>query len=719
MSAPALVSHSIIALALFIGATSAHAGPFRKAATAIQPAASAADIVPLATLLDKAGWKPTPELSGIFSPGAVFLPGDTGHSVMVRSCFDTAPFESTYTAAEIVTQLQAGVELRVGMFKVGGGGTIVKKTKFGTPIHTSIERLAMMPSDGCLDMLSRAKADDLEVMYVIQEVLSATITEQTCGRVDANGRFVGLGSAEAELSRACAQESLEPVAVGYRTVPIWELLAEQEEAADDETPPKEPMPPEPAEAETPEPKSRVVVTKVDKPIESLPEPPAPTRVVVSKLPEPPEPEELLLIDEGVLQVQRLGEEPKELAKDPRLAVSENRRLPIKRFEGADHIFASTEGLVQIDTRTGEIATIEPASADIWHVEPLSPSMVYYTVKNKSSKLESHLLHVPTGEILEIPGRVVAVKEMRVAVVEDRAVFALDFSGWTPEMGVPKPMRVWPEDLPAPADVSVALSPDGTRAVTVVAKLGVSQYGRHPPTLALMLSDTTLGEAPGGVAHLLSNQYLGGGRWDAEKGAVFRMFSCTGCGDTGVWTRFIGQRGFRVSLTPDVDQWPEPASVPEVRAAVIDGSLELVGGSKTPITDFEAIPHRTTLTNEQLDSCAKGIPGAMGWRVWPDGEHVLAFKSWIGCAGYETGYPSYEGHTLLAALDGSGQIRLDAGIDAAGIDDEAPDFNIENWVRWDILWSRSGERALLPNGQLLTREGELLDDKITADWVQWR
>jgi hypothetical protein len=42
---------------------------------------------------------------------------------------------------------------------------------------------------------------------------------------------VGLGAAEAAYEAACAQASLEPVAVGYRTVPLAELMGVAVEAA--------------------------------------------------------------------------------------------------------------------------------------------------------------------------------------------------------------------------------------------------------------------------------------------------------------------------------------------------------------------------------------------------------------------------------------------------------------------------------------------------------
>ncbi len=59
----------------------------------------------------------------------------------------------------------------------------------------------------------------------MRELLRAEIAEQTCGRLNAEGRIVRLGSADAAMAAACAQASLEPVGVGYRTVPLNEVLA--------------------------------------------------------------------------------------------------------------------------------------------------------------------------------------------------------------------------------------------------------------------------------------------------------------------------------------------------------------------------------------------------------------------------------------------------------------------------------------------------------------
>lgn len=189
------------------------------------PKANAGEIPALARLLARTGWTPTPELTGAFRPGFVFLDTDLGHRLQLEDCFTATPTTSTYTAAEVVTQLQAGVSVNLGAGSVGAGGSIVKKVKFGTPEHHSVPALKMVPTTECRIALlgARAAGADLDRMYVVQEVLTAQIAEQTCGRVDAHGNFVALGGAEVELAVACAQASLEPVAIAYRTTPVTAL----------------------------------------------------------------------------------------------------------------------------------------------------------------------------------------------------------------------------------------------------------------------------------------------------------------------------------------------------------------------------------------------------------------------------------------------------------------------------------------------------------------
>lgn len=189
------------------------------------PAANASEIPALARLLEKTGWTPTPEMSGAFRAGYIFQITDLGHRLQTDDCFAVTPTRSTYTAAEIVTQLQAGVSVAVGLGEVGAGGSIAKKMKFGAPEQWTLPELKMVPTDACVALLIRASAGgvDLSKLYVVQDVLTAEIAEQTCGQIDAGGRFVAVGSLDASLAMACAQESLEPVAIAYRTRSVSSL----------------------------------------------------------------------------------------------------------------------------------------------------------------------------------------------------------------------------------------------------------------------------------------------------------------------------------------------------------------------------------------------------------------------------------------------------------------------------------------------------------------
>lgn len=197
-----------------------------KGAVVNTPTSSAAEIPALAALLEKGKWTPTPELSGRYNVGTIIDLSKGDHRIVARSCFSRAPIVSPYIGAELVASMQAGVAVRAGGGSAAASGELVKKVKFGTPTTESLESLYMKLSSECARLLEDQNPAKLAQMYVVQEVLKAEIAEQSCGRVDARGTFVGLGSAEVEYSQACNQETLEPVVVGYRTLPLVEVLPE-------------------------------------------------------------------------------------------------------------------------------------------------------------------------------------------------------------------------------------------------------------------------------------------------------------------------------------------------------------------------------------------------------------------------------------------------------------------------------------------------------------
>jgi len=197
-----------------------------KPGPAVGPAANASEIPALARLLDGAGWLATPELSSGYHAGDIFRATESGHVREGADCFDGEVRESAYTQVELVSQLQAGVSMKLAPgASVSVDSSLVKKLKFGAPIHAALPGFSLVPTPACLDNLAAMAAGgkNLGSMYVVREVLTAEIAEQTCGRIDASGRFAVLGQADASLTAACSQASLEPVAVGYRIEPVLEL----------------------------------------------------------------------------------------------------------------------------------------------------------------------------------------------------------------------------------------------------------------------------------------------------------------------------------------------------------------------------------------------------------------------------------------------------------------------------------------------------------------
>lgn len=180
-----------------------------------------APLPPLVELLEAAGWTPSPELSGVFQPGRVFFPQGAAHVLAVADCIAGPPVRSTYTGMELVTQLQGGVGVRLGAGGVEAHAGLTKSLKFGAPVHIAVPLTALAPTPACRAALASGAPAGA---YIIREALEADIAEQTCGRIDAAGRFAVLGQAEASLAQSCAQVSLEPVIIAVRTVAVEQLL---------------------------------------------------------------------------------------------------------------------------------------------------------------------------------------------------------------------------------------------------------------------------------------------------------------------------------------------------------------------------------------------------------------------------------------------------------------------------------------------------------------
>ena len=189
------------------------------------PATSAAEIPILASLLERAGWTPTPELSGMFEVGMVFFDSGGSHRLLESSCFDVTPVTRPYAGSEMVTQFEAGVGVGVpgmGLARLEGGA--IHRVRFHAPRHTTVDLLGLAPTAACEEALEDLSTAMREGSYVVQEVLTAEILEQSQGHLDASGRFV-IGSAHGSYVKQRELGSAQPVTVAYRTVPLGDLLA--------------------------------------------------------------------------------------------------------------------------------------------------------------------------------------------------------------------------------------------------------------------------------------------------------------------------------------------------------------------------------------------------------------------------------------------------------------------------------------------------------------
>ncbi|MFM2246878.1 MAG: hypothetical protein RL071_2952, partial [Pseudomonadota bacterium] len=74
-------------------------------------------------------------------------------------------------------------------------------------------------------MKNAGRLVDLSQAVVIYDVLVAQIKNSVCTKADANGKVVALGAAEAEAFSECVQESDAQVPLGYKAVPLGQLVA--------------------------------------------------------------------------------------------------------------------------------------------------------------------------------------------------------------------------------------------------------------------------------------------------------------------------------------------------------------------------------------------------------------------------------------------------------------------------------------------------------------
>lgn len=185
-------------------------------------------IFALVDALQALGWSSTSELSGMYHAGDIFQMGGadgSGDRLWSGSCFDVTPRDEAFVGSDVSTTLSAGVTVPLGVAaSIGSGGSLQRRVVFASPRHQAVAMTDLVPTERCIDNLERfARAgEDVTILQVLQEVLRATISEQTIGKVDAKGSFV---TVDVTLSGGSAQTiaSEGPVTVGVRTVSVSQL----------------------------------------------------------------------------------------------------------------------------------------------------------------------------------------------------------------------------------------------------------------------------------------------------------------------------------------------------------------------------------------------------------------------------------------------------------------------------------------------------------------
>jgi len=176
-------------------------------------------------MLTQAGWTMTPEMAALYSRPGDILSESNVLQISGPNCFEAEVEEGAFATMEVTRSMSAGVRARVKVVNVRGGVALEKKIIFDTPVTRRIAELSLVPTSECADKLraAQARGKDLSGWYVITESLSAVIQQQQCGSYDAEaGTF--LVSADASVQQACAQTSLEPVAVAFKTMRVLSLM---------------------------------------------------------------------------------------------------------------------------------------------------------------------------------------------------------------------------------------------------------------------------------------------------------------------------------------------------------------------------------------------------------------------------------------------------------------------------------------------------------------
>ncbi|MBL8615676.1 MAG: SUMF1/EgtB/PvdO family nonheme iron enzyme [Deltaproteobacteria bacterium] len=178
-------------------------------------------------VVEQEGFTPTPSQSEIYRPGAVLVPNAKGgHDVIVKDCLAVQAEVSVMAQSSIATSLATGVSARLGVAKGAAAAGIEKRLSFVDPEQRTIPLSQLAATEACTNgVKNAARFADLSRGIVIYDVLVAQIKNSVCTKADASGKVVTLAAAEAAAFSECVQESDAQVPLGYKAVPLAQLVA--------------------------------------------------------------------------------------------------------------------------------------------------------------------------------------------------------------------------------------------------------------------------------------------------------------------------------------------------------------------------------------------------------------------------------------------------------------------------------------------------------------
>jgi formylglycine-generating enzyme required for sulfatase activity len=178
-------------------------------------------------VVEQEGFTPTPSQSEIYRPGAVLVPNAKGgHDVIVKDCLGVQAEVSVMAQSSIATSLATGVSARLGVAKGSAAAGIEKRLSFVDPEQRTIPLSQLAATEACANgVKNAARFADLSRGIVIYDVLVAQIKNSVCTKADASGNVVTLAAAEAAAFSECVQESDAQVPLGYKAVPLAQLVA--------------------------------------------------------------------------------------------------------------------------------------------------------------------------------------------------------------------------------------------------------------------------------------------------------------------------------------------------------------------------------------------------------------------------------------------------------------------------------------------------------------